>query len=281
MTPWSNSVSFLMCEPSGFDVRYQINPWMSGNEGKVDLKLAKAQWLNFHEKLAQLAPCIVMQGSFDWPDLVFTANAALISPQPDNRKALLSRFRFAERQGEEPLYAEQLSRLGFDVVLLPEGYSFEGAGDALFDTTGLLWAAVGPRTDLRSHPLIESIFSCKIEPIKLTDPAFYHLDTCFCPLGSGHCLAYLEAFDESSRRKIRYALSDRLIELTHAEALAFSANAVEANGHLFMSECSPRLEHILTQVGYRVQRCPLSEFLKAGGSAKCLTLALRGQSFSR
>lgn len=281
MTPWSSSVSFLMCEPSGFDVRYQINPWMFGNQGQVDAMLAKEQWARFHEKLARLSTCVVMPGSSDWPDLVFTANAALISPNADNRKALLSQFRHPERQGEGPLYAEQLTTLGFDVVRLPSGYSFEGAGDALFDTTGRLWAAVGPRTDLRSHEVVKAHFACEIETVRLTNPSYYHLDTCFCPLGSGHCLAYLEAFDEESRRKIQYAFSDRLIELTHTEASAFSANAVEACGHLFMSECSPRLEQVLNQIGYRVQTSSLSEFLKAGGSAKCLTLALKGQSFTR
>lgn len=269
-----------MCEPSGFHVRYQINPWMRGNQGKVDSKKAQQQWNSFNHALSLITHCFVMPGSREWPDLVFTANAALIDPSLHSRKALLSQFRYAERRGEESLYGDWLNDLGFEVVKLPPGYSFEGAGDALFDYTGRLWAAVGPRTDIRSHELIEKHFDCKIEPLVLVDPSFYHLDTCFCPLGSGHCLAYLQAFDSDSQSRIRHVFSDRLIEITQHEAQAFCANAVEAYGHVFMSECSHRLKQLLSQIGYQVVTSSLSEFMKAGGSAKCLTLALRGQSFS-
>ena len=62
------------------------------------------------------------------PDLVFTANAALVHRE----QAILARFRHPQRQGEEPYDEAWLAAHGFRVVRPPTGVFFEGAGDALF-----------------------------------------------------------------------------------------------------------------------------------------------------
>ena len=83
------------------------------------------------------------------PDLVFTANAAMIF----ERQALLSRFRHRQRQGEEPYNRRWFAEHGFEVVDVPENFSFEGAGDALFcgDT---LYAGYRMRSDAAGHQQI-------------------------------------------------------------------------------------------------------------------------------
>lgn len=48
--------TFLMCKPRYFDVEYVINPWMEGNQGKVDKALAARQWQNLYDTLAQRHP---------------------------------------------------------------------------------------------------------------------------------------------------------------------------------------------------------------------------------
>ena len=62
------------------------------------------------------------------PDLVFTANAAIIF----GRRAILSNFRFGQRQQEQPINEAWFRDHGFDVEILPSDFAFEGAGDALF-----------------------------------------------------------------------------------------------------------------------------------------------------
>ena len=42
----------LMCPPDHFSVDYVINPWMAGNEGALDLGLARAQWDALRDALA-------------------------------------------------------------------------------------------------------------------------------------------------------------------------------------------------------------------------------------
>ena len=80
------------------------------------------------------------------PDLVFTANAAMIHRQT----AILSRFRHSQRQGEERHDEDWLRANGFEVRHVPANMNFEGAGDALFcgDT---LFSGYRIRSDARSH----------------------------------------------------------------------------------------------------------------------------------
>ena len=67
---------------------------------------------------------------------------------------------------------------------------------------------------------------------------------------------------------------DDLIEIAPAEALRFAANAVVLGKTIVMNSGCPQLVAELQTRGYEVHVTPLDEFLKAGGSAKCLTMHL-------
>jgi N-dimethylarginine dimethylaminohydrolase len=58
------------------------------------------------------------------------------------------------------------------------------------------------------------------------------------------------------------------------EALAFSANSIVVGTTVIMPHCPARVERILHKWGYEVCVSPVTEFLKAGGGVRCLTLAL-------
>jgi N-dimethylarginine dimethylaminohydrolase len=47
--------------------------------------------------------------------------------------------------------------------------------------------------------------------------------------------------------------------------------------HVVLNTDCPRLEVALVERGYIPHATPLDEFIKAGGSAKCLTLRLDGE----
>src|SRR6185295_19918248 len=154
------------------------------------------------------------------PDLVFTANAAMIY----RRQAVLSHFRHPQRQGEEPYNRQWLIAQAFEVVEAPAGISFEGAGDALFcgDT---LYAGYRMRSDAAGHQQIGSMLGCRVIPVELVDARYYHLDTCFCPLAEGEAIWYPPAFDEYGQRAIREHVK-KLIETEQTEAERFACNAV-------------------------------------------------------
>jgi arginine dihydrolase len=266
--------TLVMCTPEAFAVKYEINPWMQHQIGRVLSGLAVAQWRGLFEKLSAFAIIELIHGDPAWPDLVFTANAGL--PLARQKKLVLSNFKYPQRQGEKAIIRAWFETAGWTCADLPEDAIFEGAGDALFDSTGRLWVGVGPRSDENTPAHLAAHIPTPIYGLRLIDPRFYHLDTCFCPLPNGCALYLPEAFDEPSRHLLASSFGDMLISLTPEEGTQFCANAVCMEQTIFMNRATPRLKEFLCGLGFSVVETPLSEFMKSGGSAKCLTLSLDG-----
>ena len=111
--------------------------------------------------------------------------------------------------------------------------------------------------------------------MNLVDPRFYHLDTCLCPLSGGALLYFPAAFDDPSRALIEVLVpEEKRIAVDEVDALQFCCNAVALDDHVFMNGASEELQQRLRARGLTPVIVPLSEFMKAGGAAKCLTLKL-------
>ena len=67
------------------------------------------------------------------------------------------------------------------------------------------------------------------------------------------------------------------IAITDDEAARFACNAVVLGRHVVTNTGCPQLAARLADLGYHPHETPLDEFIKAGGSAKCLTLRLDGE----
>ncbi|HEX5104586.1 MAG TPA: arginine deiminase-related protein [Pirellulaceae bacterium] len=261
----------LMCPPEHYGIEYEINPWMSRSR-QADREIAYQQWQGLTEILTQLgAKLSFLEPRQGLPDLVFTANAALIYGQ----RAILSHFRHQQRQGEEPLCAAWFQSHGFVVERLPEERFFEGAGDALFCGETLI-AGYRIRSDVRSQQMVGELTGSRVVPLELIDEHYYHLDTCFCPLAPGVAIWFPGAFDDYGRRALAEVVPE-LIEVAAEEAHSFACNAVVVGQHVVTNTGCPNLHRDLASRGYSPIATPLSEFVKAGGSAKCLTLRLDGE----
>jgi len=263
---------FLMCPPEYFTVAYIINPWMHGNLRRIDNAVAKQQWRALYDTLTDLATVRLVLPQPGSPDMVFTANAGLVK----GRDFIVSRFRYPERQYEEPYFADWFMDRGYNVSLMPRDVPFEGAGDALFDRgTGVLWMAHGHRSISAASDVLADRVKAEIVTLKLVDQRFYHLDTCFCPLEGGYLLHFPPAFDEESRALIEKRIpADKRIVIDEEDALSFACNAVNIDDSIVVNRASPALVKAMSRKGFTVIQTPLSEFMKAGGSAKCLTLRL-------
>jgi N-dimethylarginine dimethylaminohydrolase len=268
----ANQPAFLMCPPTLYDVNYVINPWMAGNVHRSSRQRATDQWTNLHAALAKIASVHLVEPQPGSPDMVFTANAGLVH----GSTVALSSFYHPERQGEEPHFRRWFQKTGFDVCDIPRRTPFEGEGDALFSPDGSrLWAGHGPRTREASHRHLTELWGIEVVSLRLIDPRFYHLDTCFCPLSNGELLYYPAAFDDESRRRIeRHFSAERRIAVSEADAVRFACNAVNIGSIILLNHISQVLEACLAFHGYRVIQIELTEFLKAGGAAKCLVLRL-------
>ena len=268
------SRTFLMCPPEYFDVSYVINPWMHGNVRNIDNQLAKQQWRGLYDRIRRHARVRLMHPEPSSPDMVFTANAGLVL----ERNFLVSRFRHLERQSEEPYFAEWFTEHGYHVSTGPADVHFEGAGDALFDRgLPVLWLAHGHRSMMGAQTFIASeitaLANIEIVALELVDERFYHLDTCFCPLDGGALLYYPKAFSAASLASIEARVPEKKrIVCGDDDAEAFACNAVAIGRTVVVDAATPAFVAALNTHGFDVEQTPLSEFMKAGGSAKCLTL---------
>jgi len=266
----TDAMRILMCPPHHYDVDYVINPWMEGNIHRSSRERAEAQWNKLYEVLKRHATVELVTPEKGWPDMVFAANAGLVLGD----RVVLSRFLHPERQGEEPYFEKWFEDNGFTVHKLPERLPFEGAGDALIDRAGgWLWAGYGFRSELDSHPYLADWLDVEVLSLRLVDNRFYHLDTCFCPLTGGYLMYYPPAFDAYSNRLIEMRVpAEKRIVIGEVDAINFACNTVNVEKVVVMNQASDALKKTLGDRGFTVEETPLTEFLKAGGAAKCLTL---------
>ena len=93
--------------------------------------------------------------------------------------------------------------------------------------------------------------------------------------GGGELLYYPPAFDPYAQTVIADRIpKDRQLIVPEAEALRFACNAICVGRHVVVPEGCPDTMTRLAERGYQPHPVELTEFMKAGGSAKCLTLTL-------
>jgi N-dimethylarginine dimethylaminohydrolase len=266
-----SSPRILMCPPDHYGIEYEINPWMKRSLASIR-DLAFAQWRELRDTLKSLDVLVEeMSPQPGLPDLVFTANAGLMF----RKRFFSSRFKHDVRARESPYFEAWFKEHGFEVVRLPDGMFHEGAGDALF-CGDPLFAGYRTRSDVYAHQWVAEQVGVRVLPLELIDGRFYHLDTCFCPLAPGEALYFPGAFDAYGRRVLETHVP-KLIPVVEPEALRFGCNAVVVGKTVVHNSSCPQLAEDLQRAGYRSISITLDEFLKAGGSAKCLTLRIDGE----
>jgi N-dimethylarginine dimethylaminohydrolase len=266
------AATFLMCPPRLYDVDYVINPWMAGNVHASSRTRASEQWQNLYNAVTKVAAVRLIEPEPGSPDMVFTANAGL----EHNGVVAISSFFHSERQGEEPHFRRWFQEAGYTLVNIPRSTPFEGEGDALFAADGnRLWVGYGPRTLVSSHQALRQVWNIEVASLHLTDPRFYHLDTCFAPLEDGYVMYFPEAFDDASIERIEafYPEQKRII-VSEVDAACFACNAINVGRTIILNRISRELSSRLESLGFTVVQVALSEFMKAGGAAKCLVMKL-------
>lgn len=283
--PVDDGAHLLMCAPEHFAVSYAINPWMDPQSWARDAgarTAASREWAALHHALTADGTRVeLVPPAAGLPDLVFTANAAVVL----DRQVLMARFRHDERRREEPHFEAAFRSLQarghVDAIhRLPDGMVLEGAGDCVFDhTRELFWLGYGPRSDATASAVVEDMFGCETVALELADKRFYHMDTALAPLPGGEVMYLPSAFTAAGRGAIRDRVArHERIALDIADACRLAANTVCLGRRLVMSDASERLRGELTERGYEVVTTPLPSFLRSGGSAFCLTLRLDRRS---
>src|SRR5258708_17019187 len=110
-----------------------MNPQSWESESKILADASWEEWAAFHRVLTGIGAAIELVPPVPHlPDLVFTANAAVVL----DRKGVLSRFRYPQRRGEEEAFERGFCALAArglidSVEKLPGDLVLEAAGDSV------------------------------------------------------------------------------------------------------------------------------------------------------
>ncbi|KJH49881.1 Amidinotransferase [Dictyocaulus viviparus] len=233
----------LMCKPIYYRVAYSINPWMRTGS-QVDTNRAMEQWNILKKTIENCGGAVEVmeptENEKDLPDLVFTANAAIVR----GKQVYVANFLHPQRQPESKFNEMWFRKSGFYTYFNPE-VPYEGTGDALWCNRGkVLICGVGPRSDVRAVEHIRKTLCTRDEhfmtvAVRLVDKRFYHLDTCFCPLDDKLALWFPKAFD--SICQLNLANFAELLPVDENEAENFACNSVVIGKNVIMNEGSERV----------------------------------------
>jgi N-dimethylarginine dimethylaminohydrolase len=259
---------YLMCTPTYFDVTYSVNVWMDPRK-PTDTSLAIQQWETLKSGLVDLGHAVELIDPLPGqPDMVFTANAAVVIGQ----RAIGAHFSHRFRDAETVAYAEWLKQHGFN-VRMPRFVS-EGEGDYLIiPESDKVVAAYGIRTEASAHAELADWLQRDVISARMIDPRFYHLDTALAVLDTDSAIYYPGAFDEAGRTVLS-KFFPCLIEIPEADAVEFGANAISDGMNVLIDQGAVGLGQTLSERGYAVRTFNMSELKKSGGSVKCCVLDL-------
>jgi len=268
--------TYLMCPPDHFGILYEINPWMHRSL-QPDLALAREQWDTLVANLTQVGATIEqIQAPIAQPDMVFTADIGIV----DGERFIPSYFHYTERQNDAVVGADWFRTHGYEIseLAVDTNISFESSDIAAFNDSLLI--AYGFRTNIAAHQPLGKALQRKVYSIQQIDPRLYHFDVCFCTLDERRAIIAPDAWTREGCEMIKHLVPEPLV-LELDEALTFCANSIVIGKTIIMPNCPPRVGHILEQWGYTICVSPVSEFLKAGGAAHCLTLPLHSKKITK
>ena len=264
----------LVSPPSFYGVNYEINAWMN-SDVSVDSKKANLQWIRMCDRIVRSGAYLSqIKPDPDLPDMVFTANACLVV----DKTVVLSNNRHKERQGESALFKRWFLDNGYRVIELPDNIYFEGAGDAIF-FENVLFMGYGFRTSIESHKIIAKVFDVDYVSCELVNPHFYHLDTCFFPMKE-RFMYYRDAFSSKTCDKIMNKVFEKclfsqteldILNVDKQYAEQFICNSLEIDDNIITPSADGK---DMFGNKHDVHCCDMSEFMKAGGAVRCLTLEL-------
>ncbi len=275
--------NILMVNPKYFDVEYGINPHMFNEEGElnsINIQKAKEQWQALKEIYKQLGfKVFVAEGVAHLPDMVFCANQTFPFIDRQNQKSIVLSNMYSKIRQKEVAYIEKFFKEhqyeSIEMVSEKHKHLFESMGDALWiPGKRMVLGGYGFRTDLKTYDLLSKIIDAPIAVFKLSNPKFYHLDTCLSILDSNTALYCPEAFDKKGIKLLSCIFSCLIpIPLVEADAPGFACNAFSPDQkHVILNKGSLKTNEMLVQIGFLPIEVDTSEFIKAGGSVFCMKL---------
>ncbi len=234
---------------------------------EINLNAAKKQWSAVRKALVRLGGSVAeLPPRCGLSDQVFSANIGVTN----NKIFLKSNFKYPQRREEADIARHWFSKHKFTIRTIPSSIKFEGMGDVIYIDKHSVALGYGFRSSNAAKKYVESIGLSVPLHLRLVDPRFYHLDTCFVVM-NGVVMYYPRAFDAASQKKIKHYFAHR-IEVSQKDALGFVCNGVPLGKKYVTCRLSAPLRLQLKKYGIKAVELDMSEFLKSGGAVRCMVL---------
>ncbi len=277
----------LICTPEYFDIVDVKNVHMQGNVGGLDKRLAVKQWNDLKavyqlwKEKGILEDVLEIKGAEGLEDMIFTANQSFPWMIDGKKVVVMSKMRHSSREREVPYFREFYKKVGYQLLELRSNVHFEGMGDLIpHYGKNLLYGGYGHRTDAEAYKEISQLLQVPIVLLKLEDPRFYHLDTCFIPADENTALLTPSAFRNEDLQGLK-KLFKNIIEIPDEEADKFFAlNAHLVNDHqskkkaAVLQKGTVVMSRELNKLGFEISEIDTSEYIKSGGSCFCMKMML-------
>jgi len=258
----------LLCPPTFYDIRYEINPWMDQENGIIkDAAIEQYNTLTYaYDQLGiefdELTP------DQNLPDQVFTTDLG----QAEKNLFIKASFKYPERAREADIAETYFREKGFEIATLESDVFFEG-GD-LLKMNDKYFFGYGKRSSKEALPRLSEILKTEIVPIELPDEYFYHLDTCVAPLNEDTVLVNARALSPDGLEVLRHHFHT-VIETSEQDNKKLVCNLLVYEQNLIMGEgVSNELKDQLIARGFRIVTLPMTEYLKGGGSIHCVSFQI-------
>ncbi len=256
----------LMCPPEYYNIEYVINPWMkegtkiNRETAYYNYNLLKDSYKKSGMEVFEIKP---VKGL---PDMIYTANIGYA----EGDIFIKANFKAPERRKESEFAVEFFENLNYKIHSLPEDILFEGEGD-IIRSDSKYFIGYGERSSIKVKDLLENILDKEFFPIELNNPYFYHLDTCLGPLNDETAVINPAAFTSEGLALIKSQFKN-IIVADEADNNLLACNLVVNNNDVFIAKgISERLKNEINNFGFDITEIDMTEFLKGGGSVKCLT----------
>ena len=259
----------LLCPPTYYDIEYEINPWMDINR-KANKEKVWKEYESLKAKYTELGlEFMEIEAEPGLPDMVYAANFGFA----EGKKFIKATFKFPERRKESDFAEEYLKKLGYEILTIPEEIYFEGQGD-LLKTSDKYFYGWGKRSVPEAKVYLEQYLDKPVIDFELINPYYYHLDTCFAPLSDDTVLINQRSFTPDSLKKV-YEHFPNVIETSEEDNKVLCCNLVVWNKNIVVAKgITIALIEKLDSIGFKVHQIDTTEYLKGGGSVKCLSLEL-------
>lgn len=271
-------VSFLMSPPNYYDAFFLFNPWMSYQD-EVDRKKALQQWKGLKDTISSLGVEVrLIKPVQESPPMVFTADVALVYAL---EKVLVMRNDGSRSFFESSVASAWFKKEGFTVEGMPPTYRLDG-GNIIRLSPTLYLVGLKPGSSGESErylaKLFKLVYEAKVHPLALCNKHFLHLDMVIGNLGGQALLVYWEGLHPISRQHLRQWIDIPIIPVGERDAEKFACNSITVGDTVITGPVSENLAKRIEAFGFKTARLDLSEFYKAGGGAKCLTLPTKYES---